>query len=134
MVKIPTRKASFYYSIVPLSASLHIKLNALLFRRMRVASRLAANSRLRLYILADEICRDVSWHFFLFFYVGVHVLCIRCPGKPQCLRAWPSSRHSRVPPTRIFFLFYLFLPLTQASLSRGYLRVETLVCHAASCN
>lgn len=102
------RRLFIYYSIVPLSASLHFKLNALLFRRMRVVSRLAADSR------GSILPRDLSRctvHFFLFFYVGVHVLCIRCPGNtdacvPDLL---PATRRPTLPP--FFFPFPPSSPL-----------------------
>lgn len=59
-------------------------------------------------VSCHEICRDARACFFLFFYVGVHVLCIRCPGKHGCLRAWPSSCHSESRPPVLFLLFLPF--------------------------
>lgn len=59
-------------------------------------------------VSCHEICRDARACFFLFFYVGAHVLCIRCPGKHGCLRAWPSSCHSESRPPVLFLLFLPF--------------------------
>lgn len=73
------------------------------------ASRLATDSRCGC-ILPRDLSR-CTMHFFLFFYVGVHVLCIRCPGKHGCLRAWPSSCHSESHPPTVSSSFLPFSPL-----------------------
>jgi len=111
-VKIPARERHLfiYYSIVPLSASLHFKLNALLFRRMRVASRSAADSRCGSYLAT----RFVEMHcaFLSFLLRGSTRTLHQVSRKARMLACLTFFLPLGVPPSRFFFLFCLFLPLT----------------------